>query len=279
MDEITSRLNTLHIANKTSFSDKLEYYNKNIESILIIQKLYKKHAKKHAVKSVLQPSEYELFDINSIDELPSDYPEEFKQFCNENDIKLPKLSSSTGKAWCLMAVNKYKYFNREVCEQIAAKFNIKSNDIIQQFNKVNQKGIKSNSDLYDKGKSYIVYPYCLSNKHKMRKNFRFDGTEEEKNIEIDKIKSNIKTDYIDIPNNLWQLGHKNPGSTDNSTKNLVLQPPIQGKYRDNYIFIDTLTKFPTPNKLETMIRKNEVEFTPEQILYYKQIFDKLATSM
>ena len=51
----------------------------------------------------------------------------------------------------------------------------------------------------------------------------------EKNNEIDKIKSTIKTDYIDVPNSLWQLGHKNPGSTDNSNENFVLQPPIQGK--------------------------------------------------
>ena len=56
--------------------------------------------------------------------------------------------------------------------------------------------------------------------------------------EIEKIKSKIKSDYIESPNSQWQLGHKNPGSTDNSNVNLVLQPPIQGKYRDNYIFID-----------------------------------------
>jgi hypothetical protein len=235
--------------------------------------------KKPSVELVFEPCDYELFDINSIEELPSDYPEEFKIFCEENDIKLPKLTSSTGKAWCLMATYKYKYFNREICEQLAEKFSISSNDIIQQFNKVNQKGVKSSSDLHDKGKSYIVYPYCLSNKHKMRKDFKFSGTEEEKNNEIDKIKSTIKTDYIDVSNSLWQLGHKNPGSTDNTDENLVLQPPIQGKYRDNYIFIDTLTKFPMAHKLEVMIQKKEIEFTAEQIMSYKQIFDKLFTSI
>jgi hypothetical protein len=78
---------------------------------------------------------------------------------------------------------------------------------------------------------------------------------------------------------MWQLGHKNPGSTDNSNENLVLQPPIQGKYRDNYIFIDTLTKIPMPNKLEIMIEKKEIEFTTEQIIAYKDIFDKLFTSI
>jgi hypothetical protein len=73
-----------------------------------------------------------------------------------------------------------------------------------------------------------------------------------------------------------QLGHKNPGSIDSSNKNLILQPPIQGKYRDNYIFIDTLTKLPLPNKLETMIEKKEIILTKEQILSYKELFEHLS---
>jgi hypothetical protein len=228
---------------------------------------------------VIDPCDYELINVDEIDELPSDYPEEFKLFCQGNDIKLPNINCSTGKALSVMAKYRCKYFNRDTCNQLVKKFNIESSDIIQQFNKVSQRGIKSNSDLHDKGKSYIVYPYQLSNKHKMRKNFKFDGTEEEKKYEIDNIKSTIKADYIDVDNSLWQLGHKNPGSTDSSSENLVLQPPIQGKYRDNYIFIDTLTKFPMPHKLEIMITKKEVEFTPEQIMSYKAIFDKLSASI
>lgn len=129
----------------------------------------------------------------------------------------------------------------------------------------------------ERGRLYIVYPYSLSNKHKIRKNFKYDGNDIKKYTEIDKIKSTIKTDYIDVPNELWQLGHKNPESTNNSSNNLVLQPPIQGKYRDNYIFIDTITKFPVPRKLQSMIDKNEVKFTQEQIKQYKQIFDSLLT--
>jgi hypothetical protein len=158
------------------------------------------------------------------------------------------------------------------------KFNIDTQDSIQLFNKHNQWGIKTNSGT-ERGKLYIVYPYCLSNKHKMRRDFKFDGTEEEKNAEIDKIKSTIKNDYIDVPNSLWQLGHKNPDSTDNTNTNLVLQPPIQGKYRDNYIFIDTITKFPTPKTLTNMIEKKDIEFTPEQITAYKQLFDTLFASI
>jgi hypothetical protein len=224
---------------------------------------------------IIEPDNYSLFNVDLVDTLPEDYPDEFKSFCAANEIKPPKPSSSTGKAWCLMTTYKYNYFNREVCEQIKVKFNIKSNDIIQQFNKVSQRGIKSSSDLHDKGKSYIVYPYQLSNKYKMRKNFEYSGSEEDKHKEINQIKSTIKSDYIDIPTHLWQLGHKNPETTDSSSKNLVLQPPIQARYRDDYIFIDTLTKFPCPHKLLKMIKNKEILLTPQQIENYKKVFDNI----
>jgi len=99
----------------------------------------------------------------------------------------------------------------------------------------------------------------------MRKNFTFDGTEEEKNNEINKIKSTIKHDYIDVPNNELQLGHKNPESEDNTNTNLVLQPPIQGKYRDKYIFLDTLTKIPTPSTLIQLYKSGNSPYTKKQL--------------
>jgi hypothetical protein len=237
-----------------------------------------KPVKKTSSEFILEPCDYELIDVDSITELPNEYPAEFNEFYLNNGLKPPNIDTGNGKALSVMLKYKFHYWNRVTCDKFAEKFDITTKDSIQLFNKHNQWGIQTNSGT-ERGKLYIVYPYCLSNKHKMRKNFKFSGTEEEKNNEIDKIKSTIKTDYIDVPNSLWQLGHKNPGSTDNSTDNLVLQPPIQGKYRDNYIFIDTLTKFPMPNKLEIMIEKKEIEFTPEQIKSYKEIFDKLFTSI
>jgi len=217
-------------------------------------------------------------DIDLICELPNEYPDEFNEFCLNNTLNPPNITTGNGKALSVMLKYKDHYWNREMCDKFVRKFSIETKDSIQLFNKHNQWGIQTNSGI-ERGKLYIIYPYALSNKHKMRKNFHFDGTEEEKNDEINKIKSTINTDYIDVPNSLWQLGHKNPESTDNSNDNLVLQPPIQGKYRDNYIFIDTLTKIPVPKKLENMIDKNEIEFTPEQIRRYKEIFDKLFTSI
>lgn len=225
----------------------------------------------------IKPCVYNLINIDLITELPTEYPEEFKEFCISNGLKPPNISTGNGKALAAMLKYPYYYWDRETCDAFVKKFNISTKDSIQLFNKHNQWGIQTNSGR-ERGKSYIVYPYCLSNKHKMRKNFKYDGSQEEKNSEIDKIKSTIKEDYTDVSNNLWQLGHKNPGSTDNSTHNLVLQPPIQGKYRDSYIFIDSLTKIPMPNKLESMIEKKEIEFTREQIGAYKALFDKLFTS-
>ena len=230
------------------------------------------------VELILEPCDYELINLDLITELPNEYPDDFNEFCLINNLKPPNITTGNGKALAVMLQYKFRYWNRTVCDKFVEKFNIITKDSIQLFNKHNQWGIQTNSGT-ERGKLYIVYPYCLSNKHKMRKNFKFDGTEEEKNNEINKIKSTIQADYVDVPNALWQLGHKNPGSTDNSTDNLVLQPPIQGKYRDNYIFIDTLTKFPVPNKLEIMIEKKEIEFTAEQILSYKEIFDKLFASI
>lgn len=224
--------------------------------------------------SVIYSDKLTLVDIDKITELPTEFPEEFTKYCNENDLKPPNITTGNGKALSVMLTYKENYWDRKTCDKFVEKFQIETKDSIQLFNKHNQWGIQTNSGI-ERGKLYIVYPYTLSNKHKMRKNFKFDGTEEEKNIEINKIKSTIKADYIDVGNDLWQLGHKNPGSTDNSSENLVLQPPIQGKYRDNYIFIDTLTKFPMPNKLEIMIQKKEIEFTSDQIKNYKEIFDKL----
>lgn len=219
-----------------------------------------------------------LIDVDKIDELPSEFPEEFTEFCRINDLKPPNITTGNGKALSVMITYKGNYWDRKTCDQFVEKFKIETKDSIQLFNKHNQWGIQTNSGI-ERGKLYIVYPYTLSNKHKMRKNFKFDGTDEEKNLEINKIKSTIKADYIDVGNDLWQLGHKNPASTDNSNENLVLQPPIQGKYRDNYIFIDTLTKFPVPNKLEVMIERKEIEFSKDQIIKYKEIFDKLNAKL
>tara|TARA_R110002074_G_scaffold402039_1_gene602929 strand:+ start:1580 stop:2245 length:666 start_codon:yes stop_codon:yes gene_type:complete len=197
------------------------------------------------------------------DEFIKGYSIDLLEFVKEHSLKIPKLSTGNGMALSVMSHNPNKYWTRVETNLFVKKYGIKTRDSIQLFNKHEQKGIKSSSE---RGKNYLIYPYELSKKHKMRKDFKFDGTDEQKNIEINKIKSTISHDYIDVDNSEWQLGHKNPNITDNSSNNLVLQPPIQSKYRDNYIFIDTLTKIPTPSKILSDAKSGKSPYTKEQLI-------------
>ena len=202
----------------------------------------------------------------------NDYPEEFIKFCKKNELNYPDIKSGNGKALCAMLLTPNKYWERESINAFVEKFNIKTKDSIQLFNKHAQWGIATSPN---RGKNYILYPYELSHKNMMRKNFKFDGTNEKKNNAIDQIKKEILGDYVNVPNKDWQLGHKNPDSHDSSSKNLILQPPIQGKYRDNYIFIDTITKIPTPKKLISMYNENKCPYTREQLIILKDFLNSI----
>lgn len=201
-------------------------------------------------------------NVDDIVEIPTTYPPEFVEFAKENGLKPPSINTGNGKALAVMLANPGKYWDRASADEFVKKFVITTRDSIQLFNKHEQWGIKTSGI---RGKNFIPYPYLTATKHKMRKDFKFEGTTEEKNAEIDKIKSTIKTDYIDVPNDQWQLGHKNPESDDNKSSNLVLQPPIQAKYRDKYIFLDTLTKIPTPKTLVEDFKSGKSPYTIEQM--------------
>lgn len=205
-----------------------------------------------------------------------EYPSDFINFAQTNQLNVPDIKSGNGKALCAMLKHPDFYWTRKECDEFVKKFNISTNDSIQLFNKHEQRGVKCSSE---RGKNYVITPYELSNKHKMRKNFTFDGSKEEKNIEINKIKSTIKADYIDVDNKEWQLGHKNPDSTDSSTQNLVLQPPIQAKYRDKYIFLDTLTKIPTPKTIIELVNSSNCPYTKEQLIDLKKYFSTMEISL
>lgn len=213
-----------------------------------------------------------LINIDTITTLYTTYPDDFIYWCQVNKINPPSIKSANGFALACMLHNQNSYFKRDECSKIMEKFNFKTSDSIQLFNKTDQWGLYSSKE---RGIYYIPIPYRLSPKKDMRINFTFNGTEEDKNIKIDLIKQNIKEDYLDIPNNQWQLGHKNPNSSDNSNNNLVLQPPIQAKYRDNFIFIDTLTKIPTPEKFIKDDKNNKSYYTTEQQkILYKYLHSK-----
>jgi hypothetical protein len=225
------------------------------------------------IKQMMKTTTREKANIEHILKLSAEYPQEFIDFCTQHILTPPKITTGNGKALSVMLENANFYWDREVCDAFVKKFDIPTRDSIQLFNKHEQWGIKTSTE---RGKNYIVYPYELSNKHKMRKDFKYNGTEQEKNAEIDKIKSTIATDYVHVPNNEWQLGHKNPESEDNSNENLVLQPPIQAKYRDNYIFLDTLTKIPTPKTIIKLYQQEKCPYTKSQLLELKAFLQTIT---
>jgi len=227
---------------------------------------------KKIIKSPHIISNRTLINIDSIDTHYNNFPDDFNLWCEINKLQPPSIQSGNGFALASMLYNPTYYFKRAECNQLVDKFNIKTTDSIQLFNKTDQWGLSGSKD---RGIYYIPLPYKLSPKKEMRLNFKFNGTEEDKNNKINLIKENIMEDYINVQNNKWQLGHKNPNSGDNSDNNLVLQPPIQAKYKDNYIFIDTLTKIPTPEKFILDDKKNKSYYTEnQQKILYKYLNNK-----
>ena len=249
---------------------------KVVKEKVVKEKVIKEKVPKTKTKKNKKPSseadKIEQINIDEMDVIP-EYPEEFVEFAKANNLAPPKFNSKNGKALSAMLNNPYKYWNRESADQFVKKFGIETKDSIQLFNKHEQWGIKTSNQ---RGKNYILYPYSLSNKHKMRKDFKFDGSAAEKNAEINKIKSTIQHDYVDVPNESWQLGHKNPESEDNKSSNLILQPPIQAKYRDKYIFLDTLTKIPTPKTIIQLYNSGDCPYTTEQLIQLKEWLNGLS---
>lgn len=213
-----------------------------------------------------------LINIQQITDIPSVFPIEFLLFCKNNDIKIPKYESGRGKALLTMVNNIDSYWTRVETDEFCKKFDITTRDSIQLFNKFEQIGLKTNSGI-ETGKLYIRYPYEVSNKLQMRKNFSNLRDNIEQKITL--IKDEILENYINIDVSKWQLGHKNPEITDNTSNNMVLQPPIQAKYRDNYIFIDSLTKIPVPKKLKQELKRNSINLSKQQIKDYIKVFQEL----
>ena len=193
--------------------------------------------------------------------LPNDYDEETRDFIYKHKLTPPAPTTGNGKAFIAMCLVPNKYFNRETSTQFCQRYGIQTRDSIQLFNKHSQWGPMTSSS---RGKYYVDFPLMLSPKVKMRSGFNWDGTEKQKVEAIESIQSDIKLEYIDIPPTQWQLGQKNPEG-DNTSKNLVLQPPSHAKYQDQYIFIDTITRIPTPETLARLIQEGRNPYTPKQM--------------
>lgn len=167
------------------------------------------------------------------------------------------------------SISSGKWWNRKDMADALKKYNIESNDIIQSINKTDQWGLKK--PIKNGRKLYrFEYPFIYVPVHvKKRKVQKVKPEDKEKQIEL--IKENIKKDYIDVPIDKWQLGHKNPDLPDGTPKNLVWQPPIQGKYRDRFVFDSLgLMKYPTPKEIA---RKPSDYYSEGQL---KELYDFLS---
>ena len=89
-------------------------------------------------------TDYTEVDINQINEIPTEYPSEFVEFCKENELTPPSISTGNGKALSVMLKYNSNYWNRKTCDAFVEKFEIKTKDSIQLFNKHNQWGIQTN---------------------------------------------------------------------------------------------------------------------------------------
>ena len=201
---------------------------------------------------------------------------EFDDFNEKHDIKYSKKKIDQRKVYFFMfcAAKENKYINgREDCNVILIKLGIysKSIDSIQRFNKIEQKGYKRKNVGF--GKYQLIYPLeYVPQKLKMRDSVK---SPENKDEIINSMKYNIKKNYLDVSNDKWQIGHANP-ELPYSEGNIMIQPPLQARYRDRYIWIknkfDIMLGIPSPKELNKLLKKKEIIFTNEQIKLYFEIF-------
>ena len=51
---------------------------------------------KRKKSDIIEPNNYKLINIDIIDELPKDYPDEFNEYCYINSLKPPNITSNNG---------------------------------------------------------------------------------------------------------------------------------------------------------------------------------------
>lgn len=166
------------------------------------------------------------------------YDEQFLIFVDEHKINIPNIKTMSGQILSLFTDNRNRFIGitREMIDGFLGKLNLKSHDSIQLINKVEQRGIKK---LTFKRKYYmIIYPFEYYGLHiNKRQNFAHQSSDIDRDREkqINLTKEYLLFNYINVPPEQWQCGHRDP-SGSNSQTNLVYQPPIQGKFRDRFKF-------------------------------------------
>lgn len=205
--------------------------------------------------------------ITSFNKKFEEYTPEFLEFVQKHNVKPPSLQTPSGQGIALLTCeeNRGKYALRDDLETFFNTLNLQTKDAIQCVNKCEQWGLRRSQT---KGKYSIPYPFVYFPLHiNKRKNVKIVGNRDEF---INTTKQFLQENYIDVPNDQWQIGHKDP-SLPTGDNNVIYQPPIQGKYRDRYKFDDIgLTKFPTVVEL----LKNFDKYYSEQ--EQQELFDVLS---
>jgi hypothetical protein len=204
----------------------------------------------------------------------TEYSDEFLSFCVENGIKIPNINSLKGQVVALMTYsdNRNKFIDRELLDKFIKIINLNSKDVIQAVNKTDQWGLKSETI---KRKYYTIpFPFIYVDIHIKKRTL---PKLEKRDDKINFIKEYLIYNYIDIPNDKWEIGHMDPNDPDISEEKLVYQPPIQGKFRDRFKFDNIgLIRFPTPQELENNFDKYYSE--EEQKIIFSILNKRLGQS-
>lgn len=217
---------------------------------------------------------YDKKDLEMQDCLYEMYDDDLMEWSQKHDVKLPKLSSVRGQIIALVTDLKHKdkVFTRVSLESFANKFELKSNDIIQHVNKTDQWGLQHKTE---ERKYYsIPRPFVYCSCHvKKRSKFTSLVDEKEKSQHVERVKDYLRKYYMDIDPSQWDIGHKDPHITDNSAKNMVIQPPLQRAYRDSYKFDDNGFRLcPTIDEIKRNAKKYyKKEELKELILHFQSL--------
>lgn len=193
------------------------------------------------------------------------FPPLLQEFATLHQIPLPNINTLRGQALALMSqpdVCGQQYICREDATVFFEKLGMKSQDVIQPFNKAF--GIKRMK--LSKGQYCLEFPFINDRVHlDKRVNVQIDIVNRDRTI--NEIKSWWRNNVMDVPNEEWHIGHLDP--TVAQENNVVFQPPIQARYRDRFKWDAKFFKmWPTGKELIQHFDTYYTEDEKKEILEY-----------
>jgi hypothetical protein len=222
----------------------------------------------------MDPDQTNIFStthLDKIDGLYRTFSTHLVEWSQKHNVKLPSISSLRGQIVALMTHENHinMYFTRQGLDDFLQKFSMKSADVIQNINKTDQWGLGHQT--VNRRFYRIPFPFEYISIHlKKRKKFSSQKTDQDKNVDIEKTKEYLKKYYIDVPDEMWDCGHKDPCIEDNTCNNLVFQPPLQRAYRNRFKFDEYgLRLCPTAEEIKNNVAKY---FSKQEQIELKKFF-------